>query len=185
MLPQLYKDVEEKMKKAVEATESEFASIRTGRANIALLDHVTVEAYGTSMPIRHIANISVPDARSLVVQPHDKSITGDVRKAIEKSDLGITPNVDGNVIRLALPPLTEERRKDLVKLVHKRAEDGRVAVRNVRHHGHDTLKHSHKEGKITEDDLRRATDQVQKITDKYIVQIDEVAKNKEKEIMEV
>ena len=185
MLPQLYKDLEERMKKAVDATRAEFSAIRTGRANAALLDHVLVEAYGTSMPLRHVANVSVPDARSLLVQPHDKSIIGDVRKAIEKSDLGISPNVDGNVIRLALPPLTEERRKELVKLVHKRAEDGRVAVRNVRHHGHDAVKHAHKEGTITEDEQRRANDQLQKITDKFIQQIDELATNKEKEIMEV
>lgn len=185
MLPQLFKDTEEKMKKAVEATRNEFASIRTGRANIALLDHVTVEAYGTTMPVRHIANVTVPDARSLLVQPHDKSIVGDVRKALEKSDLGITPNVDGNVIRLNLPPLTEERRKELVKLVHKRAEDGRIAVRNVRHHGHDGIKHAHKEGKITEDEMRRANDQIQKLTDKYIAEIDTLAQSKEKEIMEV
>ena len=185
MLPQLFKDTEEKMKKAVEVTRNEFASIRTGRANIALLDHVTVEAYGTTMPVRHIANVTVPDARSLLVQPHDKSIVGDVRKALEKSDLGITPNVDGNVIRLNLPPLTEERRKELVKLVHKRAEDGRIAVRNVRHHGHDGIKHAHKEGKITEDEMRRANDQIQKLTDKYIAEIDTLAQSKEKEIMEV
>ena len=185
MLPQLCKDTEEKRKKAGEATRNEFASIRTGRANIALLDHVTVEAYGTTMPVRHIANVTVPDARSLLVQPHDKSIVGDVRKALEKSDLGITPNGDGNVIRLNLPPLTEERRKELVKLVHKRAEDGRIAVRNVRHHGHDGIKHAHKEGKITEDEMRRANDQIQKLTDKYIAEIDTLAQSKEKEIMEV
>lgn len=185
MLPQLFKDTEEKMKKAVEATRNEFASIRTGRANIALLDHVTVEAYGTTMPVRHIANVTVPDARSLLVQPHDKSIVGDVRKALEKSDLGITPNVDGNVIRLNLPPLTEERRKELVKLVHKRAEDGRIAVRNVRHHSHDGIKHAHKEVKITEDEMRRANEQIQKLTDKYIAEIDALAQTKEKEIMEV
>lgn len=173
------------MKKAVEATRNEFAAIRTGRANIALLDHVMVEAYGTTMPIRHIANITVPDARNLLVQPHDKSIIGDVRKALEKSDLGITPNVDGNVIRLGIPPLTEERRKEFVKLVHKRAEDGRIAVRNVRHHGHDTVKHAHKESKLTEDEMRRGNDQIQKITDKYIAEIDGLAETKEKEIMEV
>ena len=185
MLPQLFKETEEKMKKAVEATRNEFASIRTGRANIALLDHVMVEAYGTTMPIRHIANVTVPDARSLLVQPHDKSIIGDVRKAIEKSDLGITPNVDGNVIRLGLPPLTEERRKELVKLVHKRAEDGRIAVRNVRHHGHDAVKHGHKDSKLTEDEVRRGNDQIQKLTDKHIAEIDALAESKEKEIMEV
>ncbi|HYK53395.1 MAG TPA: ribosome recycling factor [Candidatus Eremiobacteraceae bacterium] len=185
MLPQLYKDLENRMKKAVEATQGEFAAIRTGRANASLLDHVVVEAYGTEMPLRHIANVSVPDARSIVIQPHDKSIMGDVRKALEKSDLGITPNVDGNVIRLGMPPLTEERRKDLVKLVHKRAEEGRVAVRNVRRDGHDHLKVAQKDSKITEDEGRRANEQVQKLTDKHIADIDALVHNKEKEIMEV
>jgi ribosome recycling factor len=185
VLPQLYKDLENRMKKAVEATQGEFAAIRTGRANASLLDHVAVEAYGTEMPLRHVANVSVPDARSIVIQPHDKSILGDVRKAIEKSDLGITPNVDGNVIRLGVPPLTEERRKDLVKIVHKRAEEGRVAVRNVRRDGHDHLKAALKDAKITEDENRRANDQVQKLTDKHIADIDALVQNKEKEIMEV
>lgn len=185
MLPQLYKDLENRMDKAVEATQGEFAAIRTGRANASLLDHVVVEAYGTEMPLRHVANVSVPDARSIVIQPHDKSILGDVRKAIEKSDLGITPNVDGNAIRLGMPPLTEERRKELVKLVHKRAEEGRVAVRNVRRDGHDHLKAAQKDAKITEDESRRANEQVQKITDKHIADIDALVHNKEKEIMEV
>jgi ribosome recycling factor len=185
VLPQLYKDLEGRMKKAVEATQGEFAAIRTGRANASLLDHVVVEAYGTEMPLRHVANVAVPDARSIVIQPHDKSILGDIRKAIEKSDLGITPNVDGNAIRLGMPPLTEERRKDLVKLVHKRAEEGRVAVRNVRRDGHESLKTAQKDAKITEDDGRRANEQVQKLTDKHIAEIDALVHNKEKEIMEV
>jgi ribosome recycling factor len=185
VLPQLFKDLEARMKKAVEATQGEFSAIRTGRANASLLDHIVVEAYGTEMPLRHVANVSVPDARSIVITPHDKSIIGDVRKAIEKSDLGITPNVDGNAIRLGMPPLTEERRKELVKLVHKRAEEGRVAVRNVRRDGHDHLKSDQKDGKITEDEGRRANDQIQKLTDKSIAEIDALVHNKEKEIMEV
>jgi len=185
VLPQLYKDVEARMKKAVEATALEFAAIRTGRANAALLDHVVVEAYGTEMPLRHVANVAVPDARSLVVSPHDKSILGDVRKALEKSDLGITPNVEGNAIRLALPALTEERRKELVKLVHKRAEEGRIAVRNVRRDGHDHLKVAQKDSKVTEDEAHRANEQLQKITDKFVADIDGLVQHKEKEIMEV
>ena len=185
MLPPLFRDLEERMKKAVEATRTDFAAIRTGRANAALLDHVMVEAYSSEMPIRHLATISVPDAKSILVQPHDKSIVGDIRKAIEKSDLGITPNVDGNVIRLSIPPLTEERRKDLVKLVHKRAEEGRVAVRNIRRDGHDHLKHGLKENKISEDENRRSNDSLQKLTDKYIAEVDALASGKEKEIMEV
>jgi ribosome recycling factor len=185
MLPQLYKDLEERMKKAVENARAEFTSIRTGRANAALLDHIMIEAYGSEMPLKHIANISVPDARSLLVQPHDKSLIGDVRKAIEKSDLGITPNVDGNVVRLGIPALNEERRKDLVKIVHKRAEEGRVAIRNIRRDGHDHLKTMHKDSKVSEDEFRRANDQVQKLTDRFIGDVDALVQGKEKEIMEV
>jgi ribosome recycling factor len=185
MLPQLFKDAEERMKKAVDATRGEFAAIRTGRANTALLDHVVVQAYGTEMPLRHCASISIPDARSIVVQPHDKSIIGDVRKAIETSDLGVTPNVDGAIIRLNLPPLNEERRKELVKVVHKRAEEGRVAVRNVRKDAHNHVQHAQRDGKVTEDEGRRGNDQVQKLTDKFIADIDALVHTKEKEIMEV
>jgi ribosome recycling factor len=185
VLPQLFRDAEERMKKAVEATRGEFTSIRTGRATAGLLDHVLVEAYGSEMPLRHVANVAVPDPRSIVVTPHDKSILGDIRKAIEKSDLGIMPNVDGNTLRLALPALNEERRKDLVKLVHKRAEEGRVAVRNVRRDAHDHLKSALKDHKVTEDENRRANDQVQKLTDKYIAEVDGLVAHKEKEIMEV
>ncbi|MDQ6767320.1 MAG: ribosome recycling factor [Candidatus Eremiobacteraeota bacterium] len=173
------------MKKAVEATRGEFTAIRTGRANAALLDHVLVEAYGSEMPLRHIANVAVPDPRSIVVTPHDKSIIGDVRKAIEKSDLGIAPNVDGNTIRLGLPQLNEERRKELVKLVHKRAEEGRIAIRNIRRDAHDQLKHGLKDSKITEDENRRSNEQLQKTTDKFIAEIDQLVAHKEKEIMEV
>lgn len=185
MLPQLYKDLEERMKKAVEATRGEFAAIRTGRANSALLDHVVVQAYGTEMPLKHCATISVPDARSIVVSPHDKSIVGDVRKAIETSDIGIAPNVDGGLIRLSLPPLNEERRKELVKLVHKRAEDGRVAVRNIRKDGHNNVQHAQRDGKITEDEGRRGNEQIQKLTDRFVADVDALVQTKEKEIMEV
>jgi ribosome recycling factor len=185
VLPQLFRDMEDRMKKAVEATRLEFTSIRTGRANAALLDHVLVEAYGSEMPLRHVANVAVPDPRNILVTPHDKSILGDIRKAIEKSDLGITPNVDGNAIRLGLPQLNEERRKELVKLVHKRAEEGRVAIRNVRRDAHDQLKAGLKDSKITEDESRRANEQLQKTTDKHIDEIDQLVTHKEKEIMEV
>jgi ribosome recycling factor len=185
VLPQLFHDTEERMKKAVESTRGEFTSIRTGRATAGLLDHVLVEAYGSQMPLRHLANVAVPDPRSIIVTPHDKSILGDIRKAIEKSDLGITPNVDGNTIRLGLPPLNEERRKDLVKLVHKRAEEGRVAVRNVRRDAHDRLKTALKDHKVTEDENRRANEQLQKLTDKYIGEVDGLVAHKEKEILEV
>jgi len=185
VLPQLFRDGEDRMRKALEATRGEFTSIRTGRATAGLLDHVMVEAYGSEMPLRHVANVAVPDPRTITVTPHDKSLLGDIRKAIEKSDLGITPNVDGNTIRLGLPALNEERRKELVKLVHKRAEEGRIAVRNVRRDAHEHLKTALKDHKITEDESRRSNEQLQKLTDKYVAEVDALVTHKEKEIMEV
>jgi ribosome recycling factor len=179
------KDAESKMSKAVESTRSEFASIRTGRAAPALLDRLHVEAWGSSVPLKQVASISVPDARSLVIQAFDRNTVGDIRKAIEKSDLGLTPNIDGNQIRLVIPPLNEERRKDLVKVVKKKAEEGKVAVRNVRHKMHDDLKAQLKDHKITEDDSKRLQDQLQKLTDRFTKEIDQLVTAKEKEIMEV
>jgi ribosome recycling factor len=137
------------------------------------------------MPLKHCATISIPDARSIMVSAHDKSIVGDIRKAIETSDIGVTPNVDGGIIRLSLPPLNEERRKELVKLVHKRAEDGRIAVRNIRKDGHNHIQHAQRDGKVTEDEGRRGNEQVQKLTDKFVAEVDSLVQNKEKEIMEV
>jgi len=179
------KDAESKMNKCVEATRSEFASIRTGRATPALLDRLHVEAYGAAVPLKQVASISVPDSRSLVITAFDRNTVGDIRKAIEKSDLGLTPNVDGNAIRLMIPPLNEERRKDLAKVVKKKAEDGKVAVRNVRHKIHDDLKTQLKDHKITEDESKRLQDQLQKLTDKFVKDIDQLVAAKEKEILEV
>jgi ribosome recycling factor len=179
------KDAESKMQKCVESTRSEFASIRTGRATPALLDRLHVEAYGASVPLKQVASVSVPDSRSLVISAFDRNTVGDIRKAIEKSDLGLTPNVDGNSIRLVIPPLNEERRKDLVKVVKKKAEDGKVAVRNVRHKIHDELKAQLKDHKITEDDSKRLQDQLQKLTDRFVKDIDSLVAAKEKEILEV
>jgi len=173
------------MQKCVESTRGDFASIRTGRATPALLDRLHVEAYGSSVPLKQVAGVSVPDSRSLVIQAFDRNTVGDIRKAIEKSDLGLTPNIDGNQIRLAIPPLNEERRKDLVKVVKKKGEDGKVAVRNVRHKMHDDLKAQLKDHKITEDENKRMQDQLQKLTDKYVKEIDQLVASKEKEIMEV
>jgi len=180
-----FKDVESKMTKCIEATRAEFASVRTGRATPALLDRLNVDAYGTAVPLKQVATVSTPDARSLVIQAFDKGVVGDIRKAIEKSDLGLTPNVDGTTIRLSVPPLNEERRKDLVKVIKKKAEDGKVAVRNVRHKAHDDLKTQLKNHDITEDDSKRMQDQLQKLTDRYIKEIDTVVAAKEKDIMEV
>ncbi len=180
-----FKDVESKMHKCVDSCRGEFTAIRTGRANPALLDRIVVEAYGQPVPLKQVAGVSTPDARTIVVSAWDKNVVGEIRKAIEKSDLGITPNVDGGTIRLQLPPLTEERRKDLVKVVKKKAEDSRVAVRNVRHRAHDEVKAQLKRGEITEDDNKRMTDQLQKTTDRFVKDIDALSAAKEKEIMEI
>ena len=179
------KDAESRMGKAVEATRSEFAAIRTGRASPALLDRLHVEAYGAAVPLKQVATVSVPDSRSLVIAAFDRNTVGEIRKAIEKSDLGLTPNIDGSQIRLVIPPLNEERRKDLVKLVKKKGEDGKIAVRNVRHKIHDDLKTQLKDHKITEDENKRFQDQLQKLTDKFVKDIDQLIASKEKEIMEV
>ncbi len=173
------------MTKCVEATRAEFASVRTGRATPALLDRLHVEAYGQAVPLKQVASVSTPDARTLVISAYDKGVVGDIRKAIEKSDLGLTPNVDGTTIRLSVPPLNEERRKDLVKVIKKKAEDGKVAVRNVRHKAHDDLKNQLKSHEITEDDNKRKQEQLQKMTDKFIKEIDTLVVSKEKDIMEV
>jgi len=184
-MAETFKDAESKMQKCVEATRGEFASIRTGRATPALLDRLHVEAYGAAVPLKQVATVSAPDARSLVIAAFDRNTVGDIRKAIEKSDLGLTPNIDGNQIRLMIPPLNEERRKDLVKIVKKKGEDGKVAVRNVRHKIHDDLKTQLKDHKITEDESKRMQDQLQKLTDKFVKEIEQLVTAKEKEIMEV
>ena len=185
MYKAVIEDTDDSMQKTVEVVKKDFASLRAGRATPGLLDKITVDYYGTPTPVNQLANVSVPEARLLVIQPWDKTVIPALEKAILKSDLGITPNSDGVVIRLAVPQLTEERRKDLVKVVKKKAEEGRVAVRNVRRDANDLLKSEQKDGNITEDDLRRSQDEVQKLTDKYIKEIDQVMANKEIEIMQV
>lgn len=185
MLDDVYRSTESKMGKALEATRSDFAAIRTGRASPALLDRLQVEAYGSTVPIKQVASINSPDGRSLVVTAFDKSTVAGIRKAIETSDLGLNPNVDGASIRLSFPPLTEERRKELVKLVKKKAEDHKVTVRTIRHKAIDEIKALANKHEITDDQIKRGQDQVQKLTDKYVKQIDELVGGKEKEIMEV
>jgi ribosome recycling factor len=180
-----FREIEAKMEKCVEATRNEFASIRTGRAVPALLDRLVVEAYGQTVPLKQVAGVSTPDSRTLLITAWDKGVVPSIRKAVEKSDLGLTPNVDGTAIRLAIPPLNEERRKDLAKLVKKKAEDGRVAVRNVRHRAHDELKGQLKSHEITEDDNKRMQESLQKLTDRFVKEIDGLVVAKEKEIMEV
>ena len=184
-LSDVYKHAEDKMQKAIEATRHEFASIRTGRASPALHDRIHVEAYGSSVPLKQVASVSAPDARTLQISAFDRTTVGAIRKAIETSDLGLTPNIDGQTVRLVIPPLNEERRKDLVKIVRKKAEDGKIAVRNVRHKSADEIKHLHKDHKITDDENKRAVDHVQKLTDRYVKDVDALLAAKEKEIMEV
>jgi len=178
-------ETERKMKKAVEAAQQDYTTIRTGRANPVLLEKVTVDIYGSAMPINQLATVSVPEPRQLVIAPWDKSAIPAIERAIQKSDLGLTPSSDGNVVRLNIPHLTEERRKEMIKLLHKKAEEHRVAVRNVRREANEDLKKLEKAHEASEDDVRRATEQVQKMTDKYIEQIDEITRIKEAELMEV
>jgi ribosome recycling factor len=185
MIDKILGDAEERMGKSLTAFKRELAGIRTGKATTALLDAVKVECYGQVMPLNQVASISVPESRLLLVQPWDRTIVSDVEKAIHKSSLGLVPNTDGNVIRLAIPPLTEERRHDLVKVVKKHAEEARVSVRNIRRDANEHLKTGQKDGTISEDDSRKAVEKVQKLTDKYVGEIDELLEAKEEEIMEV
>jgi ribosome recycling factor len=185
MLDDVYKETDAKMVKALEATRSDFASIRTGRAAPSLLDRISVDAYGSNVPLKQVASVNSPDGRSLLVTAFDKSLVAAIRKAIETSNLGLNPNIDGATIRLSIPALTEERRKDLVKIVRKKAEEHKVAIRNLRHKAIDDIKALAKNGTITDDMIKRGQDQVQKQTDKHIKSIDEMVGGKEKEIMEV
>lgn len=178
-------EAKDKMEKSISSFSRELASIRAGRANASLLDRISVEYYGAPTPLNQMAGISVPEARLLVIQPYDKTVLGEIEKAILRSDLGITPTNDGSVIRIMIPALTEERRKDLVKLVGKEAENAKIAVRNVRRDANDDLKKAEKVSEITEDELHSLNEDVQKLTDTYIAKIDEVAKDKEQEILEV
>ena len=185
MIKELYSDTEERMKKALESVRRELASIRTGKATPALLDGIRVDYYETMTPLSQVANISVPDPRLLVIQPWEKSLIPEIVKAIHKSDLGLNPQPDANVVRLPVPPLTEERRKDLVKLVKKSAEDGKIAVRNIRRDANETLKKGEKDKDISEDESRKAQEQVQEITDEHIELLEEMVKKKEEEVMEI
>lgn len=181
----MYEDVKTKMDKAMASLESDFAAIRAGRANPALLDKITVDYYGTPTPIPQIGSVSVPEARMLVIQPWDGSILGEIEKAILKSDLGLTPNNDGKVLRINFPALTEDRRKELAKGISKRAEEAKVVIRGVRRDAIEAFKAQKKKGEITEDDLKDAETDIQKLTDSYIKDIDATAAKKDKEIMEI
>ncbi|MCL2762699.1 MAG: ribosome recycling factor [Treponema sp.] len=176
---------EEKMKKTLANLKDGFASLRTGRASAALFDKIRVECYGEKSPLSQVANISVPEARLIVIQPWDKNLIGEIEKAIRSSELSLNPSNDGKVIRIAIPPLTEDRRKELVKLAKNQAEQSRVAIRNIRRDGNDELKKMLKDSSITEDDESKGTADLQKLTDSYIDKVNQVLEEKEKEIMEV
>ncbi len=181
----IIKEASERMAKTLEHLTREFAGLRAGRAHPAMLDRIMVDYYGTPTPINQLANIGVPEPRLLVIQPWDKSSIPEIEKAIMKSDLGVNPSNDGNVIRIVIPSLTEERRKELVKVVRKRAEESKVAIRNIRREANDSLKALEKEGLISEDEHKKRLEEVQKITDNHIKEIDKLAGGKEKDIMEV
>jgi ribosome recycling factor len=185
MTADLMEDAERRMRKAVEALKHDLAAIRTGRASSALIERIHVDYYGAPTPINQVATISVPEARLLVIQPWDKKMLTDIEKAIQRSDLGINPNNDGQVIRLNVPPMNEERRRDLVKTLHKKLDEHKVAIRNVRRDVQDKLRDREKKKEVSEDELKRSIDKLQKLTDRYIDEMDKVGKTKEQEILEV
>jgi ribosome recycling factor len=183
MISDLLSDAERKMEMATDHVASEFSTVRTGRANPQLLQRISVEYYGQPTPLQQLASIAVPEARLLVIQPFDKSSVGDIERAIQQSDLGLNPSNDGSVIRIAFPPLTEERRRDLIKVVKHMAEEGRVAIRNIRRHSKTDMEGMH--GDISDDDIRRGEDELQKLTDRFVVKIDQLLSHKEEELLEV
>ena len=185
MTSEILTEAERKMLRAVEAMERDFQGFRTGRASTSLVERLTVDYYGTQTPLNQLASISVPEAHQIVIQPWDRGVLSAIEKAILKSDVGLTPNVDGTVVRLNIPPLTEERRKDLVRVVHKRMEEARVEIRNLRREAADALKKEEKDGTVGTDEARRSLDSVQKLTDRYIADVDRLGQAKEQEVLEV
>lgn len=185
MLKEAFREAQAKMGAAIQAVEHEFSTIRTGRASLALLDQVTVDAYGSKLPLKQVSTLSIPDPRTIIIQPWDKNVTPAVEKAILAANLGLTPINDGKVIRINVPPLTEERRTELVKVAKHMAEEGRVSIRNIRRHTNDEIKRLEKDHKISEDECYKALDKIQQFTDEYIEKIDKVLKAKEEEILEV
>lgn len=180
----IYEETEKEMKRSLEVTQKTFAGIRTGRASLALLDGIQVDAYSTSLPLNQVAVLAIPESRLITIAPWDVSLIPAIEKAILKSDLGITPSNDGKIIRLTVPPLTEERRKELVRVVKKMGEEGRVGIRNIRRDANEKIKAQEKKKEISEDDLHKALDHIQELTDRCIEQLEEVLSKKEKEIME-
>ena len=184
MIESIYEETRESMEKSVDALKKDLKRLRTGRASLSILDGIKVDYYGTMTPLNQMATLAVPESRLITIQPWDISVIKDIEKALLKSDLGLTPSNDGKIIRIAIPPLTEERRKELVKVVHKMCEDYKISLRNIRRDSNDMLKSMKKDGELSEDDLYKAQDQVQKITDEQIKLIDVCFKDKEKEILE-
>ncbi len=184
MIESIYQETRENMGKSITALKNEFKKVRTGRASLSILDGIRIDYYGTMTPLNQMATLSVPESRLITIQPWDVSVIKEIEKAILKSDLGLTPSSDGKIIRISIPPLTEERRKELVKIVNKISEDHKIAVRNIRRDSNELLKGLKKDGDISEDDAFRAQEQVQKITDENINLIDDINKEKEKEILE-
>jgi ribosome recycling factor len=184
MIEETLQESRDRMGKTISALENELKRIRTGRASAAILDGIKIDYYGTSTPLNQAATIAVPESRLITIQPWDVTIIKDIEKAILKSDIGLTPSNDGKLIRIAVPPLSEERRKELVKLVHKSCEEHKVAVRNIRRDANELIKGFKKDGDISEDDAFKAQDRIQKVTDEYIAKVDDVYKAKEKEILE-
>jgi ribosome recycling factor len=184
-MPTSLNNARERMEKVLETVRREFAGVRTGKASPALLDSVRVEAYGSMLPLNQVGTVSAPEPRMLTVQPYDKSQIKAIERALRESDLGLNPSNDGNLIRIPIPPLTEERRREYAKLLHKYAEEGRVAVRQARQHANDDIKKRQKDGELSEDEARRSQDQVQKLTDEYVHKVDDLLKKKEAEVMEV
>lgn len=185
MIEEIIKEAGQRMEKTLISSQDEMGKVRTGRANLSLLDSVRVNYYGSIVPLKQVANLGVPEPRLITIQPWDRSMLGEIEKAVLKADLGITPNNDGNVIRLPIPPLTEERRKDLVRLVHHLGEEGRIAIRNIRRDALDILKKAQRDHKISEDEEYNAGIDIQELTDDYVKKIDESVQAKENEVMEV
>jgi ribosome recycling factor len=185
MSSEIIADADHKMGRAVDAMERDFQGVRTGRASTSLVERITVDYYGTQTPLNQLAGISVPEPHQIVIQPWDRGVLGAIEKAITKSEIGLTPNVDGTVVRLNIPPLTEERRKDLVKVVHKRMEEARVEIRNIRRDAADHLKKEEKDGSVGADDAHRQLDLLQKTTDRHVAEVDRRGTAKEEEVLEV
>jgi len=182
---EIFEDAERRMHKAVDALRQDLTAIRTGRASASLVDRIQVDYYGAPTPINQVSQISVPEARMIIIQPYERKLLTDIEKAIQRSDLGINPNNDGQVIRLNIPPLNEERRRDMVKILHKKLDEHKVAIRNIRRDAQDKLQDREKKKEISEDELKRSKDRLQKLTDRFIDEVDKVGKTKELEILEV